>query len=87
MKKQLIKHLVSPSQAKTENTTYPWPDVSLVTLGEKQEKNNCQQLLPLYTLTGQDMQKSTTTAEQTGLKTDARVCEGSKSKVIFPKTS
>lgn len=35
-------------QAKTENMAYPWPNVSLVTLGEKQENNNCQQLLALY---------------------------------------
>lgn len=54
------KHLVLPSQAKTENMTYPWPNVSLVTLGEKQENNNCQQLLPLYMHTG----RSTATVEQ-----------------------
>lgn len=70
--------------------TYPWPSVSLVTLGEKQENNNCQQLSPLYGHTGRGMQQNTATVEQlrqTGLKMNTRVREGSDSKVICPQTS
>lgn len=33
------------SSERTKHMTYPWPNVSLVTLREKQEKNNHQYIL------------------------------------------
>lgn len=65
--------------------TYPWPNVSLVTLEEKQENSNCQQLLALYMCSRPVIQKSSATVEQrwqTGLKWKIWLWEGSGSKVI-----
>lgn len=42
---EFTSNIIRHSQAKTENMTYPWPNVSLVALREKQENNNCQHLL------------------------------------------
>lgn len=66
--------------------TYPWPNVTLVTLDEKQENSNCQKLLALYVLTRPVMHQNTATVEQqrqTDLKINTCVQEGSDSKVIW----
>lgn len=66
--------------------TYPWPNVTLVTLREKQENSNCQKLLALYMHTRSVMHQNTATVEQqwqTDLKINTCVWEGSDSKVIW----
>lgn len=69
--------------------TYPWPDVTLITLGEKQENSNCQQLSVLSLCTHIQPRMVTLPLKlwQTDLKINTRVWEGSDSKVVCPCTS